>query len=123
MKIKALASQLRTTDLPRAIAFYTETLGFDLAFTFGDFYAGIGVGDHLVHLKLVDDADPSIDFVRGEHLHLHITVEGIDATFERLAAADVKVVEPVADREWGMREFIIEDPDAHTIHFAQNASS
>lgn len=119
MNIQSLVPQLRTTDLARAIAFYTDRLGFDLAFTFGDFYAGVGLGAHLLHLKLVDNADPSIEFVRGEHLHLHITLDDLDATFAALQAAGVTIVEPITEREWGMREFVIEDPDGHTVYFAQ----
>lgn len=119
MNIQALVPQLRTTDLAGSVAFYTDKLGFDLAFTFGDFYAGVGLGDHLLHLKLVDHADPSIEFVRGEHLHLHIMLDDLELTFAAVQAARVTIVEPITLREWGMKEFVVEDPDGHTIYFAQ----
>ena len=69
MEIEELVPQLRTTDLERAIHFYTRKLGFALSFRYQGFYAGIRCGDRMIHLKLVDDPDPGIDFVRsGQHL-------------------------------------------------------
>ena len=32
-------------------------------------------------------------------------------------------IEPVADKPWGMREFLIETPDGHRIMFGQDISS
>ena len=72
MTIKGIAPQLRTTDMNSSIRFYTEKLGFEVAFKFEDFYAGITAGENTFHLKLVDKQDPSIPFVEdGGHLHLY----------------------------------------------------
>ena len=71
MSIKAIAPQLRTTDMVASIGFYTEKLGFAVDFNFEDFYVGIRAGHHVFHLKLVDEQDPSIHYVdEGGHLHL-----------------------------------------------------
>jgi len=84
MQITHFASQLRTTDLERSIAFYTQCLGFRLAFRYADFYAEVDLGGHLLHLKLIDATDPSIDFVQqGGHLHLHLTVDDIRESLEQ----------------------------------------
>ena len=118
MEIEELVPQLRTTDLDRAIHFYTETLGLTLSFRYQDFYAGVSSGEWMIHLKLVEDPDPSIDFVReGQHLHLHIGVRDIQAAFRQVEEAGVKIVEGIADRPWGITEFVIEDPDGHTLYF------
>ena len=118
MEIQELVPQLRTTDLERAIRFYTEKLGFSLAFRYQDFYAGVSCGARTIHLKLVDDPDPGIDFVRrGQHLHLHLGVGDIEAAFRQVEEAGVKIVEGISDRPWGMTEFVIEDPDGHTLYF------
>ena len=57
MEIEQLVPQLRTTDLDRAIHFYTKKLGFALAFRYRDFYAGVSSGTRMIHLKLVDELD------------------------------------------------------------------
>ena len=123
MELTALVPQLRTTALDRAIHFYTKKLGFVLSFRYQDFYAGVSCGKRMIHLKLVDDPDPSIDFVRsGQHLHLHIGVRDIRAAFRQVQEAGVKVVEGISDRPWGVTEFVIEDPDGHTLYFGSAAA-
>ena len=118
MEVTNIVPQLRTIDLDRAIDFYTETLGLTLSFRYQDFYAGVGSGDRTIHLKLVDDPDPNINFVRnGQHLHLYINVVDIQAAFQRIEGAGAKIVEGISDRPWGTTEFVIEDPDGHTIYF------
>ena len=119
MNVKGLAPQLRTMDLERAIAFYRK-LGFKEVFRVGDFYAGIEVGGDLVHLKLIEELDPGIDFVRqGQHLHLYIIVDDIHAALAEAREAGAMIVEKVTPREWKMNEFVIEDPDGHTLYFGQ----
>lgn len=118
MEIEALVPQLRTTDLERAIDFYTRKLGFVLSFRYGDFYAGVSCGDRMIHLKRVDDPDPGIDFVReGQHLHVYFGVRDIRGVFRHVQEAGVKIVEGISDRAWGTTEFVIEDPDGHTLYF------
>jgi uncharacterized glyoxalase superfamily protein PhnB len=41
-----------------SIGFYTTQLGFTLEFQYDDFYAGVRTGGHVIHLKLVDEAEP-----------------------------------------------------------------
>lgn len=118
MEIEQLVPQLRTTDLDRAIHFYTKKLGFALAFRHQDFYAGVSTGTRMIHLKRVDHPDPGIDFVRrGQHLHVYISVRDTHAAFRQVQEAGVTVVEEISDRPWGTTEFVIEDPDGHTIYF------
>ena len=85
MPITGVIPQLRTTNLPQSIEFYVARLGFELAFTHDDFYAGIRVGASIFHLKLVDTPDPSIAFVAaGDHLHLYFTTTDVEAEARRL---------------------------------------
>ena len=71
MKPHSVAAQLRTTDLARSIRFYTDVIGLDLVFEYGDFYAGLSANGQMIHLKRVDQPDSSIaEVAAGEHLHL-----------------------------------------------------
>lgn len=118
MKVTAIVPQLRTTDLAASIRFYTEQLGFALEFQYQDFYAGIRAGSQLFHLKLVDDADPSIPFVRsGDHMHLSLEVDGVAAVAEELKRKGVRLTKDVDEPAWGTREFYLEDDQGHTLCF------
>ncbi|MBT3625416.1 MAG: hypothetical protein HOM44_09800 [Gammaproteobacteria bacterium] len=114
-------TQLRTTDLEQALNFYTNTLGYKTAFRYEDFYAGIDIDDQVLHLKLVDETDPSIEFVaQGDHFHLYIEVADLEARHEDLdgGGAHVSVIKV---QPWG-REFVVIDPEGHRIYYAEKDS-
>jgi catechol 2,3-dioxygenase-like lactoylglutathione lyase family enzyme len=118
--IKNLAAQLRTTDMAASIRFYTEKLGFTVAFNYQDFYAGIQAGNQLFHLKLVDEPDPSIQYVDdGGHLHLYFETDDIAALAGQYRANGVEFVKAVHETAWSTREFVIRDDQAHTLYFVQ----
>jgi catechol 2,3-dioxygenase-like lactoylglutathione lyase family enzyme len=118
MAISSVIAQLRTTDLEASIRFYTETLGLPLAFRYEDFYAGIRAGGQIFHLKLVDEPDPSIEFVdRGGHFHLYLETDDARATAEAMTKKGVPLVEPVHETDWGTIEFTIRDDQGHTLYF------
>jgi catechol 2,3-dioxygenase-like lactoylglutathione lyase family enzyme len=120
MRITSAIAQLRTTDLQASIRFYTIKLGLMLEFQYEDFYAGIRAGNQLFHLKLVDQKDPSIDFVdKGEHFHLYLETDDVAAAAESLKNAGVRVVKDVHETAWGTRELAIHDDQGHTLYFAQ----
>ena len=120
MKIKAIAPQLRTTNMASSIAFYTEKLGFEVAFRFEDLYAGIKAGEQTFHLKQVDEPDPSIPFVEeGGHLRLYFETDDVDAVADRLKANGVPLLKDVHDTEWQTREIVLHDDQGHTLYFGQ----
>ena len=122
MKTIRVIPQLRTTDLERAIRFYTGELAFSLEFRHQDFYAGIRAGEHVLHLKRVDEPDPSIAFVReGEHLHLYFDVDDVDRAAAELKGRGVRLEQEVHDTPWGTRELVLRDADGHTLRFGQPA--
>lgn len=120
MQITNIIAQLRTTDLAASIRFYTEKLGFDLEFQYDDFYAGVRTGNQVIHLKLVDEKDPSIDFVDlAEHFHLYFQSDDVRVAAEVLQQRGVRLEQEVHDTAWSTREFVIKDNQGHTIYFGQ----
>ena len=120
MHITRVIPQLRTTSLADSIHFYTAVLGGTLEFQYEDFYAGVRLGDQVVHLKLVDERDPSIAFVRdGEHFDLYLETDDVAAAVAALERNGVRPTRGVHDTPWGTREFVIEDDQGHTLYFGQ----
>lgn len=120
MQISSAIAQLRTTDLAASIDFYTTKMGLTLEFQYQDFYAGIRAGSQLFHLKLVDEKDPSIEFVdRGEHFHLYFETDDAAATANALKRNGVQLVKDVHETAWGTREFVIKDNQGHTLYFGE----
>jgi catechol 2,3-dioxygenase-like lactoylglutathione lyase family enzyme len=121
MKLKSLTPQLRTTDLAGSIRFYTETLGFEVAFQYRDFYAGIRTGSYTFHLKLVDAPDPGIEYVRkGEHVDLYIEVDDVRGAAEELTRKGVRLTRDVYETPYGTREVSLEDDQGHSLYLFEN---
>ena len=120
MQITGVIPQLRTTNLAESIDFYVSRLGATLAFEYEDFYAGIRLGNQVVHLKLVDAQDPSIDFVRaGEHFDLYLQTDDVAAAAEQLQRNGVRIVRAMHETAWDTRELVIEDDQGHTLYFGE----
>src|SRR6201991_5052721 len=121
MRISSATAQLRTTDLAASIQFYTTKVGLTLEFQYQDFYAAIRAGDQLFHLKLVDERDPSIEFVdKGEHFHLYLGTDDAAAAADALKRNGVRLVKDVHEAAWGTREFAIKDDQGHTLYFGES---
>ena len=118
--VKGVITQIRTTDIEASIEFYTS-LGFELDFRFQDFYAGIKAGDQQFHLKLVDDKDPSIEFVsKGDHFHLYFPTNDVETKAAELQKIGIMPRNGINTTEWGSKEFSITDNQGHILYFAEN---
>ena len=110
------ATVLHVKDMATALAFYRDTLGFTVTFTWEEppRYVCLCLGDADIHLtSYVPPAGPS---------HACIFCKGIDLFYAQLVARGVTIVEPIADRAYGMRDFTISDPDGHRPDFGQGIS-
>lgn len=118
--ISSITPQLLTLDIESSIRFYTEKLGFTVDFRYDDFYAGIRCGDHAIHLKESDCADPSVEFVRAAgHFHLYLETDDLDAVAEHLKAKGAVLLREPEDTPWKTRELVLEDDQGHTIYVGQ----
>jgi catechol 2,3-dioxygenase-like lactoylglutathione lyase family enzyme len=105
---------LAVADLERAIAFYTEKLGFSLEFTYEDFYAGIVKDGHSIHLK-AESPPPK----KGEdELDIMFYVDSIERFYEAALNQSIDIVQPLREMPYG-REFYIADPDGNRIAFLE----
>lgn len=120
MKIKSITPQIRTNDMASSVLFYTQALGFTVEFSYEDFYVGLRLGDHSIHLKLVDEKDPSIPYVEeGGHLHLYFATEDVAGFAEQLKIKGVSLLKDVHETAWQTREFVINDDQGHTLYFGE----
>lgn len=118
---------LFTGNFDAAIEFFTEKLGFEVVFTYGEpaFYGQVRRGKALLNLRHVD-ASPFRDEVRerDELLSASITVGNaadIRALFEEFQAAGADFFRPLKQEAWGARTFIVRDPDGNLLLFAGTA--
>jgi uncharacterized glyoxalase superfamily protein PhnB len=110
-------SVLAVRDLDAAVAYYTTVLGMDVDFTVPG-WAFLSRGAFRVMLGHCPDEMPAAE--TGDHSYfVYVTVEGVDALYDELVAKGVQLMQALADKPWGMREFGIRTPEGHRIMFGQ----
>jgi catechol 2,3-dioxygenase-like lactoylglutathione lyase family enzyme len=122
-RLTSLAPQFLVDDLERSIAYYRDKLGFEFGTPYGGFYA-IGHRDGLeLHLKCAPKHAAERRH-RRDHQHLDASagVDGIQAFYQQCVARGVVITRPLADTDWGTKDFYIEDPDGYIICFGGRAS-
>jgi RimJ/RimL family protein N-acetyltransferase/uncharacterized glyoxalase superfamily protein PhnB len=119
-RISKLEPVLIVRDIKTAIQFYTETLGFDLDFTYGEpiDYAGVSWGDWSgakVTIQL-SQALPEWNTLSKSQLFF-FTDSKLDDLFQAFQEKGVEVVSAPTTHPWGMREFAIRDPEGPLLRF------
>ncbi len=102
-------------DLGRAIDFYTESLGFILTFRNGSSFAIVARGG--VQLGLQAVACCGIPSGCGR-CYCKLS-SGIEALYSDYCSRNFKILHELRDESYGMREFMISDPDQNEINFGQ----
>lgn len=116
-RINQITPLLLVSNLEHAIAFYVQQLGFALAFTYEDFYAGIQKDGHSIHLKTdYNAARGGSQKSNDEELDLLFSVDNVAMLFEEISKKDIEIVQPLREMPYGS-EFYIADPDGHLIAF------
>ena len=130
MKFNALVPELQCANLARSVAFYTGLLGFRVAYERPeDDFAYLEREGAQIMLEQESDTwrtgPTTYPFGRG--MNLQIEVADARALHERLTASGYPVFVPleekwyrVGDREEGLRQFLVQDPDGYLLRFAQS---
>jgi catechol 2,3-dioxygenase-like lactoylglutathione lyase family enzyme len=131
------ASFLSHDDPERALAFYRDTLGFEVRNDVGyDGKRWITVGpvdqpDTSVVLEpaagapgLTDQERDTIAamMAKGTYGGLLLASVDLDATFERLRAEGVEIAQEPTDQPFGVRDFAVRDPAGNMIRIQQSRS-
>lgn len=112
---------LFVTDFPRSLAFFTERLGFKVAFTYGEpaFYGQVVRDAALLNVRFVDQ--PVFDRSGDEDLlSASIWVSDARRLFTEFEAAGATFHQGLRREPWhsqGHGGFIVRDPDGNLISF------
>ena len=134
MDIKIHQSYLPHTDPDASLAFYRDTLGFEVRNDVE--YQGM----HWITVGPVDQpdtaivlhppaADPGITdderrtvaemMAKGTYAMLVLGTKDLDGTFERLQAAGAEVVQEPTDQPYGVRDAAFRDPAGNMIRIQE----
>ena len=108
---------LAVKDLKVESEYYIDKLGFERDFTapgweflsFGDFKVMLG-----------ECSDEMTAEATGNHSWFaHALVENVDEVYQELIDRGAKILSPIQNQHWGIRDFSIVTPDGHRIAFGQ----
>ena len=116
-------------DVEASVRFYTEKLGFDLIRLERETIDGreratfaiVGLGNAvmmLAHESLYVRGGEGGATPRGVGIDVRIMVDDVDAMYRRATENNVTIVHDIGDRPYGLRDFIIRDPDGFRLRFA-----
>jgi catechol 2,3-dioxygenase-like lactoylglutathione lyase family enzyme len=108
---------LAVGDIAATVAFYTERLGFTLAFTSGEppTFAAVNLGKVQMFLQkgTPDPKGCSVYFLVGD----------ADALYEFHRANGVDVAQEIGDREYGIRDYAVRDMNGYFLSFGHRLSN
>ena len=104
--------EIVSVDLQKMLAFYVS-LGFRIERRTGPFAVVSGFG---VRLFLAENPDAPTS---KRWANIRIMVPDVDLIWDLVSAAGLKSSNKVADRAYGLRDFLVADPSGFEIRFAQ----
>jgi catechol 2,3-dioxygenase-like lactoylglutathione lyase family enzyme len=134
MDLMIAQAYLPQDDPDAALAFYRDILGFEVR---GDVdYRGLRwitvgpTGQPGTSIVLhPPGADPGITdderqtiaemMAKGTYAGINLATPDLDATFERLQASDVDVVQEPIEQPWGIRDCAVRDPAGNLIRIQE----
>ena len=114
-----VAPEFFVRDVAASVAFY-QRLGF-AALRHDPELAVVGLGAAHVLLadeRLAGEQLRNASAARGAGVNIRIMVEDVDAMHRLATAAGSPIVHEIADRAYGLRDFIMADPDGFMLRFA-----
>lgn len=121
-----LRIEIFVRDVPRAVAFYRDVLGFVaghgsagyVPMTRGGAHIGIGASADLPgrHYFRPDVSSSRL----GIGAEIVIEVDDVDAAYRRVAESGHPVLTALRERPWGARDFRIADPDGYYLRITSH---
>lgn len=125
LEFAPLAVELFVPDVAEAVAFYTGNLGFSLvrsdpgpgnSISFAFTALGSAVFMFMDERFLTGKHAPGGP--RGEGIDIRLMVDDVDALYIQCREAGMTLLNPIGDREYGLRDFIVRDPWGFRLRFA-----
>lgn len=111
-----MAPTISVADITRSVTFYTEVLGFQKVFENGDPVGFIILKKDAaeLHLSLLNVHKATTQNVA------HLMVEDAGALYQQLEEKKVRIVKAIRDADFGLRCFVLADPDGNRIDVGQS---
>lgn len=102
--------ELPVGDVERAQQYYRDVLGFEIGWLYPDKDIGaVSRGDVAIFFRRTKPPfTPAVHWIFAEDL---------DASYDELNSSGARIVEPLEQKPWGLRQFTVEDLDGNRFYF------
>ncbi len=127
-----LVPELSITDFKRSLHFYTEVLGFDVAYQREEEgFAFLALGEAQIMIDQIgigrDWKTSKFEYPLGRGVNFQIEVKKLDALLENIRKEGLSLFLETEEKwyrkgnkEVGNRQFLIQDPDGYLLRFAED---
>ena len=112
----ATATTFHVSDLERSLRYYVGVLGFSERFRFGD-YAGVQMGGEGAVVQIHLSGPGSTNKRAVGQGTIYVFCDAVDDYCAEIVARGATIQAPPRDYEYGMRDFVVEDPDGNLVTF------
>ena len=134
MKINIHVTFLPHTDPEASLAFYRDTLGFEVRNDVGyEDMRWITVGDPQQPDTAIVLTPPAVDpgltdderrvigelIAKGSYATIVLATDELDELFARVEASGADIVQEPMEQDWGVRDFAFRDPAGNTARVQQ----
>lgn len=102
-------------ELEPAVDYYTDKLGFQLLWRWGEPAIRAGVGLDGIEFQLVE----SNRVPENESILAYVHMRGIEAYYRGCVDRGASISDALETRPWGMRDFRVLDPSGNRIGFGE----
>jgi predicted enzyme related to lactoylglutathione lyase len=116
---------LSPSNFDRTLSFYADVLGWEITSSWGQRGSGRGAMLKSGRMQAViaekhsdDPTDSSNRAINGERPTMYVAVDDLEAKFAGLRDRSAVVIPPEMTH-WGIKWFVMRDPDGNLIAFTQ----
>ena len=116
--MRPYAFVLAVQNLAVSTAYFQDVLGFKIDWADGDEWRLLARGETRFMLGHCPAMPPARDI--GDHSYIaYVSVDDVDALHTEFAARGAMILQPPADKAWGIREMLLATPDGHRMMLGQ----
>ncbi len=117
MRVTGVTANLPVTSIDAARGFYSDYLGLSTEeFNLG-WVARFRSPDSTANVQLVTgDASSSVDSVISVHVG-----NDVDEAYAEAQRRGYEIVHPLTEESWGVRRFLVRDPDGNVINIVSHS--